>query len=409
MENLKEESSEDMIPDHPTLELIIINEIVKKARSMSPLDIEASIKIADKIEELTYALRRQIQEKKLDKEKRRNDIKSKSCIPSWRKKMKARKWSYYYHLKNKRTSEIYLEWYRSDDIILPKHLIPKRSKNDFEEEYAIKLKLAKEKMTHEVEIMSIRSRKYAQKFKSIDSEVQDNILIATLENHQKRKNLLEAWDEEYKAQEERSLNIWRLKEEFMFKKQYINKGNLKKTGKMPNIGKGTKPSNSKEAKANDTGKPKSKKVKCSSKKAQKEKNSSVKPNIENNVFSPYNSRHEIERDYLYEMDEMIQCEDNNIHFDRTKLEKLTKILKRLNKEDEDFRKTEINEETAEVDRRDRSPKEVTNCDYVSKAGKTINVKFKEISNISKAPPISKIPVLLPRMKNIRRQIDFSVT
>ena len=104
---------------------------------------------------------------------------------------------------------------------------------------------------------------------------------------------------------------------------------------------------------------------------------------------------------------MIRCEDNNIHFDRTKLEKLTKILERLNKEDEDFRKTEINEETAEVDRRDRSPKEVTNCDYVSKASKTINEKFKEISNISKASPISKIPVLLPRLKNIRRQIDFS--
>ena len=53
---------------------------------------------------------------------------------------------------------------------------------------------------------------------------------------------------------------------------------------------------------------------------------------------------------------MIQCEDNNIHFDRTKLEKLIKSLERLDKEDEDFRKTAINEEIAEVDKRDRSPK-----------------------------------------------------
>ena len=408
MENRKEESSEDMIPDQPTLELIIINEIVKKARSMSPLDIEASIKKADEIEELICSLRRQIHVKKLDKERRRNDIKSKSCIPNWRKKMKERKWSYYYHLKNKRTSEIYLEWYRSDDIILPKHMIPKQSKNDFEEEYAIKLKLAKEKMKHEAEIMNIRSRKYAQKYKSIDSEVQDNILIATLENHQKRNYLLKAWDEEYTAQEARSLNIWRLKEEFMWKKQYINKGDLKKTDKMQNIGKETKPRNSKEAKTDDTGKPKNKKVKHSLIKAQKEKNSLVKPNIENNVFSPYNSRHEIERDYLNEMDEMIRCEDNNIYFDRAKLEKLTEILERLNKEDEDFRKADIHEEIAEVDRRDRHLKEETNYDYMSTASEIVNKKFKEISNKSKVPPISKIPVLFPKMKNIRRQIDFSL-
>ena len=287
-------------------------------------------------------------------------------------------------------------------------MIPKQSKNDFEEEYAIKLKLAKEKMKHEAEIMNIRSRKYAQKYKSIDSEIQDNILIATLENHQKRNYLLKAWDEEYTAQEARSLNIWRLKEEFMWKKQYINKGDLKKTDKMQNIGKETKPRNSKEAKTDDTGKPKNKKVKHSSIKAQKEKNSLVKPNIENNVFSPYNSRHEIERDYLNEMDEMIRCEDNNIYFDRAKLEKLTEILERLNKEDEDFRKADIHEEIAEVDRRDRHLKEETNYDYMSTASEIVNKKFKEISNKSKVPPISKIPVLFPKMKNIRRQIDFSL-
>ena len=51
--------------------------------------------IADEIEELTYALRRQILENKLDKERRRTDIKSKCYRPNWRKKMKERNWSYY--------------------------------------------------------------------------------------------------------------------------------------------------------------------------------------------------------------------------------------------------------------------------------------------------------------------------
>ena len=129
----------------------------------------------------------------------------------------------------------------------------------------------------------------------------------------------------------------------MLKKSYINKGNLKKTGKLPKIGKEANPSIPNEAKADDTARPKRKRVRNSSKKAQKEKDTFVKPNIENNAFSLYNSRHEIERDYINEMDEMIRCEDNSIHFDRTKLDKLTEILERLNKEDEDFKRTGINE------------------------------------------------------------------
>ena len=112
------------------------------------MDLEVNFKIADEIEELAYALRREILEKKLDKE-RRNDIKSKSCIPNWRKKIKERTWSYYYHLKNKRNRKM-VKFRQYDSA---KALVPKQSKNDFEEEYAIKLKLAKEKMKHEAEIM----------------------------------------------------------------------------------------------------------------------------------------------------------------------------------------------------------------------------------------------------------------
>ena len=53
-----------------------------------------------------------------------------------------------------------------------------------------------ELLKHEAEIINIRSRNYAQKFKSIDSEVQENIIIASPENHQKKSYLLKTWDEE---------------------------------------------------------------------------------------------------------------------------------------------------------------------------------------------------------------------
>ena len=43
------------------------------------------------------------------------------------------------------------------------------------------------------------------------------------------------------------------------------------------------------------------------------------------------------------MDEMIRCEEENTTFDKTKLEKLTELLERLN--DEEFKSTTVEKET----------------------------------------------------------------
>ena len=48
-------------------------------------------------------------------------------------------------------------------------------------------------MKCEAEIMNIRSRNYERKFQNIDSEIGDKILISTLDNHRKRKCLLDSW------------------------------------------------------------------------------------------------------------------------------------------------------------------------------------------------------------------------
>ena len=91
------------------------------------------------------------------------------------------------------------------------------------------------------------------------------------------------------------------------------------------------------------------------------------------IISPCNSRHEIEI-----------------------LEKLNKILERLNKEDEDFRQTDINKEIAENGKRDRHTKEEMNYDYMSTAIKNVNEKYKQNSIRSKVSPISKIPINFPK-------------
>ena len=107
MGNHKEGLCEELTPDQPTLELMIHNEIIEKARLFSPLDIEKNMQVAYEIEELTDILRREIFQKKLTKEEKRKDTKVKNWIPSWRKKMKQRKWAYFFfYLKNKRMNEI---------------------------------------------------------------------------------------------------------------------------------------------------------------------------------------------------------------------------------------------------------------------------------------------------------------
>ena len=63
-------------------------------------------------------------------------------------------------------------------MILPNQLIPKRTKENLEEELPIKFKLAKEKMKYEAEIMSKGSRNFSRKFQNIDSEMEDTILFA---------------------------------------------------------------------------------------------------------------------------------------------------------------------------------------------------------------------------------------
>ena len=87
MGNRKEGLSEVVTPDQPTLELMILDEIIKKAGSFTPLNIEKNMQVAYEIEELSGALRREIFEK---------NVKYKAFIPTWRKKIKQRKWAYFF-------------------------------------------------------------------------------------------------------------------------------------------------------------------------------------------------------------------------------------------------------------------------------------------------------------------------
>ena len=300
-----------------------------------------------------------------------------------------------------------MEWYHSDDIIIPKHLIPKQSKNDSEEEFSIKMKLAKEKMKYESEIMKIRSKKYERKFKAVDSKIEDKILVATLESHHKRKCLLDAWNEEYEEQEKRSLNIWKLKEEFIIKKSYIHNEGFKKAGTISHARGDTKISNQREAKKYQIKKPRKIRNNSPGRKAQKKNSFTPESSVQNNKYSPYNSRHEIEREYLHEMDEMVMCEEENITFDKTKLEKLTELLERLS--DEEFKSTTVEKETKGDNTDDICLNMELDSDHTPVTKNNDSCYLKNKTCKSKLPPASKIPIPIAKKKGIQRKIEFEIT
>ena len=89
--------------------------------------------------------------------------------------------------------------------------------------------------------------------------------------------------------------------------------------------------------AHHTIQPKRERNNCSGKELQKQNNPTLEPMVKEGKYNLNQSRHEIEREYLQEMDEKVKCEDNNTAFDSTKLDKLTKLLEKLNEEDDDFK------------------------------------------------------------------------
>ena len=97
-----------------------------------------------------------------------------------------------------------------------------------------------------------------------------------------------------------------------------------------------------EAKRYQIKRPRKRRNNSPRRKAQKKNIFYPESSVQNNKYSPYNSRHEIEREYLHEMDEMIRCEEEKTTFDKTKLERLTELLERLN--DEEFESTTVETE-----------------------------------------------------------------
>ena len=106
---------------------------------------------------------------------------------------------------------------------------------------------------------------------------------------------------------------------------------------------------------------------------------------------------------------MVICKESNTSFDRTKLDKLTKLLEKLNEEDEDFKTAGTKRNARQDDAVAKNLEERLDEDHTP----TFNYKATHHENNAhkklKFPPISKIPLSTNKKKQIRRQIKFNIT
>ena len=107
------------------------------------------------------------------------------------------------------------------------------------------------------------------------------------------------------------------------------------------------------------------------------------------------------------MDEMIRCEEENTTFDKTKLEKLTELLERLN--DEEFKSTTVEKETKGDNIDDICLNMELDSDHTPVTKNNDSCYLKNKTSKSKFPPASKIPIPIAKKKGIQRKIEFNVT
>ena len=106
---------------------------------------------------------------------------------------------------------------------------------------------------------------------------------------------------------------------------------------------------------------------------------------------------------------MVICEESNTSFDRTKLDKLTKLLEKLNEEYEDFRTFGTKQNARQDDAVEKTLKEKLDEDHTPIFNYNTTHHENNAHEKLKLPPVSKIPLSTNKKKEIRRQIELNIT
>ena len=284
-----------------------------------------------------------------------------------RKMKKKRKLTYYYFFKNKRITEIYKESYNKNEITVPKHLVPRHHPEETKQEFQLRTKHARQKLTQEMELSESKKNTYGKRMKTIDERINDLIEMKYGDYPLKMQSIRNQCKTECEKEEVKSEQIWRVNETKMKSKM--------RTFKIPPDSVMEKL----DQENRDVKKTASKK-KVTTKHHLKEKKYEICPD---NTIS--NIR-ELESEYIKEFEKMMHAEENGEFFYKSALEKIG----------------------ADIDKLEKVLGTTTN-NYDCNRNDDNNIQYRFKETDIKAKPRTKIPmpIKLTKLAKARRKLNLT--
>ena len=145
-------------------------------------------------------------------------------FPNWQHFLNSRKVEFWKYFKNKKMSEIYTKWKDSTPTLIPRKFKPKEIRGEADGSKQVRLEMAKNKMTCEVQILKIKSDDGKIQYEAIDRQVHQMIDEKLPNNLELRTKYKTKWAEQCHEEEEKSEVIFEKKQNW-YENQELNGAN----------------------------------------------------------------------------------------------------------------------------------------------------------------------------------------
>lgn len=147
----------------------------------------------------------------------------------WKANLNERSKGYWNALRNSKISDIYENWSKEDNPILPNKFKIKEIRGEPKEQTKIRIDSSREQLKTEAILMKMRAKEHKEKYETKDKQMKDAILKLT--HGKSAETLFEEWERRVKFEEEKSLNLWNAKQIWFInyeKREKMSIGNSKK-------------------------------------------------------------------------------------------------------------------------------------------------------------------------------------
>ena len=151
------------------------------------------------------------------RKKARKSIIALSC--DWNHDKNLRRKYYWGHIMNKKKAELYTRWQKETPNFIPRKFRPKKSPGEIPEISKLNVKNAQEMIEYNIQEMRIFTNVHGKRFEDIDKQMFTKIDELNLDQDIKEK-IKEIWSEETEESQDKSLQLWQKKENFLSRKRH---------------------------------------------------------------------------------------------------------------------------------------------------------------------------------------------